>query len=273
MGNFVVTGYKGFIGSNLVSSLLAFEHNVTGIDWGDISSKGLASRTPNNLDMIDAVFHVGANSNTLEKDPSVLLEQNVKSTFLLAQECQRLGVPFIYSSSAAIYGSQGHQPSNLYGWSKLLGEQLTSLVPGVSLRYFNVYGPGEGRKGAMSSFAYQAWGENAVGQKVQLFPGNPRRDFIHVDDIVSANLHALENYEHLRGHWYDIGTGMPSSFEQVLSTLEIPFEYANQSKIPPGYQFFTQAQEKNMPSGWRAKISLNEGLVQYKMFLEKEKQQ
>ena len=64
-------------------------------------------------------------------------------------------MPIIYSSSAANYGSDGKLPSNLYAWSKYTAECYVNSNGGISLRYFNVYGPKEQHKGKMSSVIYQ----------------------------------------------------------------------------------------------------------------------
>ena len=82
----------------------------------------------------------------------------------------------------------------------------------MSLRYFNVYGPGEEHKGKMSSVAYQAFGKS----EFKLFPTKPTRDFVYVNDVVSANLEAVG----AMGGVYDVGTGTSRSFEDVLNLIQ-----------------------------------------------------
>ena len=176
----------------------------------------------------------------------------------------------IYSSSAAAYGTEGKYPSNLYGWSKYVAEDYVCKSGGVALRYFNVYGPGEEKKGKMASFLFQACSSIKSGGEVSLFPGKPTRDFVYIDDVASANLYAFENYSRLVGHFYDVGTGESRSFEDVLTLASIGYSYLDEDKIPQGYQFFTRSRTEKWMQGWNPAYPLERGVSEYLNYLNHE---
>ena len=263
MKKIIVTGTKGFIGSNLKSSLLG-KYEILEInedvfknpDWREEVSKHFW------LD-IEAVFHVGACSNTLEQDVNYIMLVNYEFTKHLMSLCKTKGVPMIYSSSAANYGERGENPSNLYGWSKYTAEDYVISNGGIALRYFNVYGPGEENKGSMASVAFQMTQNYKEGKEIKLFPKKPKRDFVYIKDIISANLYAFENFNSLSGKYYEVGSGESRTFEDVLNILGIPFEYHSPNDIPKGYQFYTQSLKTKWMKGWKSEWNLERGLKDY----------
>jgi ADP-L-glycero-D-manno-heptose 6-epimerase len=250
---YVVTGAAGFVGSNLVRALnRRGEHRVVAVDnltRGDKfrnlapcvvadyfdKSEFLAAISGDSLDLpIAAVFHQGACSDTVESDGRYMMQNNYRYTVTLLDWCQEHDVPLIYASSAAVYGSgprfQEHpsceRPLNVYGYSKLAFDQHLRLrrddltAPVVGLRYFNVYGPGEAHKGRMASVAFHLFHQLRSNGRVRLFKGGDgygdgeqRRDFVHVDDVVRANLHFLDHPE-VTGI-YNVGTGIARPFNDV----------------------------------------------------------
>ena len=176
-------------------------------------------------------------------------------------------VPIIYSSSAANYGINNEHPSNLYGWSKYVSEDFVNSKNGVSLRYFNVYGPGEEHKGPMSSVAYQSYVKSKNNIEVSLFPKKPKRDFVYVKDIISANIFAMNNNENLKGRYYEVGSGNARTFEDVLNLMSIKFNYLDSNSIPTGYQFFTESNFRKWMPGWKPNWSLEKGIEEYKKIL------
>jgi len=139
---------------------------------------------------------------------------------------------------------------------------------GVSLRYFNVYGPGENHKGEMASFVYQAWKGWQQGHTPMLFPLNPKRDFVHVDDVIMANIAALDSFSELAGYYFEVGTGQARSFEDCLSIFDIPWSYTDEEKIPSGYQFHTQAMPSRFLPNWKPMHNLESGLRSYLLHLK-----
>jgi ADP-L-glycero-D-manno-heptose 6-epimerase len=130
-----------------------------------------------------------------------------------------------------------------------------------------VYGPGEENKGRMASVAYQMWQKKKSGENISLFPLKPSRDFVYVQDVVSANIFAYENYYDLIGKWYEVGSGESRTFEDVLNILGIDFGYHSEELIPQGYQFFTKSQPSRWMEGWLPDFNLEKGLKEYKNYL------
>lgn len=154
MKKIIITGTKGFIGSNLKKELenkfeiIEINEDVfKNTSWKDEVSKHFW------LD-ITAVFHVGACSDTLETDVNYMMLLNYEFTKHLTILCKSKNIPIIYSSSTN-YGTNNEHPSNLYGWSKYVAEDYITSNGGIGLRYFNVYGPGEQNKGKMASVSFK----------------------------------------------------------------------------------------------------------------------
>lgn len=263
---FIVTGALGFVGKNLVEALRELESVVIPLDRE--SSEWSQAQIADSLSEVSCVFHVGADSNTLQSDISTLFVPNYLSSSLWSSECKRQGVPLIFSSSASVYGSNGSHPSNAYGWSKYVAEEFLVSQGAAALRYFNVYGPGESHKGSMASFAFQAFENDRKGNAVKLFPGRPSRDFVHVEDVVEANLTAFTQFLDCSGSTFDIGTGNSMTFERVLGILQIPFTYNLESAIPSGYQFFTRADVSKFLPGWKPRITPEIGFEAYRRYME-----
>ena len=251
-----VTGAAGFIGSNIVKGL-----NARGIDdiiavddltQGDKFRNLADLRIADYVDAddfyelfaegafgkVEAVFHEGACSDTMEPDGKYMMDNNYALSCDLYQSCQAQGTRLLYASSAATYGGSDtflespefEHPLNVYGYSKLLFDQrlrreigakfekATSQVAGF--RYFNVYGPREQHKGRMASVAFHQFNQFRADGKVKLFgeyggysPGAQMRDFVFIDDVVAVNLWFLDHPE-ARGI-FNLGTGQAQPFNDV----------------------------------------------------------
>jgi len=254
----IVTGAAGFIGSRLVAALnrqgigdiLAVDNlekadkfrNLVGCEIEDYLDKRefLVRLEAGQFDGdVDAVLHQGACSDTMASDGRYVMDNNYSYSRALLDWCQEEEVPFLYASSAAVYGAgkngfgvarECEAPLNVYGYSKFLFDQLVRRrLQGrsaqiVGLRYFNVYGPNEAHKGRMASVAFHAFHQFKAEGKVMLFVGSggyadgeQRRDFIHVDDVVAVNLHFLE-FGEMSGIW-NCGTGRAQSFNEVAAAV------------------------------------------------------
>lgn len=229
----IVTGAGGFIGSVMVGYLNKLGKNdIVAVDdlphpqqYKNLVNKefSLISTTEVEILMstppqqIEAVIHLGAISDTLANDWSKVYKQNVLSTRQWANFCRSNGIPFVFASSAAVYGN-GNGPLNQYAFSKSLSE--LELSPATAcLRFFNVYGPNEYHKGRMASTIYHWYNQSAEGN-IKLFKGsdNYRRDFIYVEDVCAACYWMAKNF---RPGVYDLGTGIPTSFETVAQLVRI----------------------------------------------------
>jgi len=220
----LVTGYKGFIGQNMVKYLEAKNIEVVGYEWDG---------APYSLHNIDAVIHLGAISDTTYSDTRQLLKQNYYFTVKLINDCEDYGIPLQIASSASVYGPTNTTfkendipaPKNHYAWSKLLVEEFVQskyehrVVPVQVFRYFNVYGPGEDHKGDQAS-PYHKFTQQAIKDKhIKIFEGseNFKRDFIHVDDVLQYHFRFLKVPE---VGIFNIGTGKTQSFEEVAYSVE-----------------------------------------------------
>lgn len=267
----LVTGTQGFIGSNLLKKLVN-NYNVMEINEDFFEKKNWIELLTYELDKYNpnVVFHVGACSNTLEKNVNYIMKVNFEFSKKISDWCSKKNVKLIYSSSAANYGDNNYFPSNLYAWSKYVAESYINLNGGLSLRYFNVYGPGEEKKGKMSSFIYQSLLSKTENKKrISIFPKKPMRDFVYIDDVVDANIHAMQNYDKLKGKYYEVGSGQSSSFEDILKIINLEFDYMLESEIPDGYQFYTCSNKKKWMSDWSPKYNLSNGIKKYINIIKK----
>ena len=285
----LVTGGAGFIGSALVAAL-----NARGIDdilIVDILGRDQRWKNLRKLRFVDymeaddfsevvsdeqiewdieAIFHLGACSDTTETDCSYLVKNNYEFSKLLAGWALELGTRFIYASSAATYGD-GEQgfvdnearidrlvPLNMYGYSKQMFDlwcrRKGLLDRFVGLKYFNVYGPNEYHKAQMRSFVLKAFEQINEKGRVQLFKshrpdygdGQQVRDFIYVKDAVEITLFFLDNPD--IGGLFNIGTGNARSWDDLAKAVfaamgkEPAIDYVDMPEtLRDKYQYFTQA--------------------------------
>ena len=253
----LLTGYKGFVGNALHNKLKDI-YDVTvcleACDMHELNDELIKS--------VDVVFHVGAIADTSLQDEGEMLIYNYSFSVELFKLCQKYGKKVIYSSSAACYGDGDGKPKNIYGWSKLIAEEfgMAHCDEFVALRYFNVYGPGECHKGKMASVAHQAYKKG----KFRIFQKKPKRDFVYIEDIVNANLHAVDAPKGV----YEVGSGEARTFEDVLDLMEVHYMYHHERYIPKWYQFYTKSDESKWMPGWKPKYNIEKGLKEYKIYLD-----
>ena len=256
----LLTGFKGFIGGNLLKQLRG---DVVKIEKDFLDNDNWKDLLYSYVESVDIIFHIGAISDTSLQDLTEMLKYNYvfsKELFDLAQKHKK---KVVYSSSAACYGSEDGIPNNIYGWSKLLAEDYGMAVCDnfVSLRYFNVYGPGENHKGKMSSVALQFWN----GEIDKLFLNKPERDFVYIDDVVDANLHAIYSPKGV----YEVGSGEARTFEDVLDNMELSYSYHSEDKIPEWYQFYTKSDKSKWLPNWKPRYKLEDGIKKYLDYITK----
>ena len=306
----VVTGGAGFIGSNLVHELnetgqsdILVVDNLTAAekfrnlvraritDYQDKEDFAKALRGSSAwLDQIEVVLHQGACSSTMESDGRYMLRNNYQYSKELLEFCLERKIPFIYASSAAVYGAGSpfreepgtENPLNVYGYSKALFDSLVlRLLPGaasqvVGLRYFNVYGPREAHKGAMASIVLQLDDQLSRGDKVRLFgptrgyeAGEQRRDFIFVKDVVRVALWFWSNPD--KSGIFNCGTGSSRTFNEVASQVIRTRGHGEIEYIPfpdslrGHYQSYTEADVTQLREcGYSPEfVPLEEGIREY----------
>lgn len=260
----------------------------------------LLEQLERHAECIEAVIHMGAISSTTEQDGDLIMRSNFTLSRDIWDWCSLRNVRMIYASSAATYGdgSQGFndaddleslnslRPLNAYGYSKYLFDQYAVRQCGrnqaprqwAGLKFFNVYGPNEGHKGAMKSVVAQIWPMVQAGETVNLFKshhpdyadGGQLRDFVFVDDVADIIVWLLANV-HVIGV-FNAGSGVARSFEDLAKAT-----FAAAGKAPSiayvdmpeilreRYQYFTEAKMDRLRAlGFDAPLtSLEEGVRRY----------
>lgn len=293
----IVTGVAGFIGSKIASRLIADGFTVIGVD--DLSS-GSLNNIPNEVDFIninlaekekfrflpqycDFIFHLaGQSSGEISFDnPKSDLEKNVVTTLNLIEYGIESGAEkFLYASSMAVYGScidrsASEQdfclPLSCYGVGKLASENYLRIfsrkISSISLRMFNVYGPGQDltnlRQGMVSIYTAQALGSGRVLVKGSL---DRYRDFIHVDDVVEAWVRAGFCSREVTGA-INVGTGVRTSVGELLEKIcnFLPGTTYECEGYTAGDQYgvYANAYRLETELGYTPQIKLSEGLEDF----------
>ena len=251
----VVTCGAGFIGSNIVKALnkqgrtdiVVVDDLTDGTKYVNLADCHIADYLDKDLFIqqvragtlnhkVSAVFHEGACSDTTEWNGRFMLENNFEYSKTLFHHCQQQRIPFIYASSAAVYGGsdafvespEHEKPLNVYGYSKLLFDQYVRRFESlhgfpsqvVGLSDVNVYVPREQHKGKMASVAFHLNTQILGGHNPKLFGANgpyaagmQSRDFVFVGDVVSVNLWFLANPQ--ASGIFNLGTGRAEPFKAV----------------------------------------------------------
>jgi len=287
----IVTGGAGFIGSNLARMLIEHDgsdvlivddlsdghkfSNIADLTIVDYIDKddflGLLKADSSFAANIQSILHQGACSATTEWDGRYMMRNNFSYSKEVLHYCLRRDIPFIYASSAAVYGASqdfseipdNELPLNVYGYSKLLFDQyvrrlkLTDKQQVVGLRYFNVYGPREQHKGSMASVAFHFNNQLIESGELRLFEGSAGfddgeqlRDFVYVDDVCAVNIWMLQHSQ-VSGV-FNVGSGQPQSFNDVANAVidwhgkgsirYIPFP----KELKNAYQSYTRADLGNL---------------------------
>ncbi len=305
----IVTGGAGFIGSNLVKALndkgltdvLVVDDLTDGIKFRNLLDcqvidyldkddfLQMVKQEKDFTEKIEAIFHQGACSETTEWDGRYMMENNYAYSKELLHYCLNLKIPFIYASSAAVYGTgenfeevrENEAPVNVYGYSKYLFDEYARrfmIEPEsqvVGLRYFNVYGPREQHKGSMASVAWHLNQQIQTSGKVKLFAGSggyangdQRRDFIHVEDVIKVNLWMLEN---AASGIVNVGTGASRPFNDIAKAIvswhgKGEIEYIEfPEHLKGSYQSYTEADINSLRQmGFKDDfLSVEDGVKQY----------
>ena len=273
----LVTGGLGFIGWNLVKKLLDEKYRVLILDaqsatgtkfesdylknerltivQGDMLDSTLCDEL---ISKVDGVFHLAASNSVSEslKYPDKYLKDNVIGTLNLLEACRKNGIEFfIFSSSCAVYGEQEKMPisetATLYPKSPYaVGKQMSEclcklysdvfLIPAVSLRYFNVFGPGQSDESEYSGVIAKFIKKIKNRESLTIYgDGSQTRDFVYVDNVVNANVNVSLEIDRVSGKVINLGTGVSVSIKELAEQLlgvfgvdvDIVYEESRQGEI------------------------------------------
>lgn len=300
--NILVTGGAGFIGSKIAASLLADGHQITVVDNLKTGRHGgvvkgarfveIGAESPELPTLLgdlrfDAVVHAGGQSSGEigEKRPLDDIQWNVVSTLNLLTLAEAHGIKrFLYASSMGVYGlvkpgeplreEDGGQPISIYGAGKQASETYLSVfakrgITTISLRMFNVYGPGQNMdnqlQGMLSIYLSQLLRTGKVAVRGSL---DRIRDFVYIDDVVGAWKCALTSDRPSAGfHPYNVASGVGMSVREALAVLKDirgDFEVEVQAGTPQDQMSVVADVSKIREElGWTPKTDLRTGLSEF----------
>lgn len=296
MSKLIVTGGAGFIGSHLTDKLIALGHEVAVVDNLMLGKKEFVNKKAkfHKVDIRDgkklkkifagaeAVFHFAADPRlqVSVEDPATTHEINVTGTLnvLLAAKANNLK-KVIFSSSCAVYGDQSvlpikesaaTKPMSPYGLHKLMGEEYCRLFSSlynlstVCLRYFNVFGPRKLATGSYPMVIPVFLDQRKKGQKLTVVgDGTNTRDYVHVSDVVEANIAAWNQNKVTDGSPINIGSGRQTSVNEIAALIG-----GETVSVPPrlGEMRFIEADISLAKSvlGWSPKVKIETGVAELK---------
>jgi UDP-glucose 4-epimerase len=289
MARCLVTGHKGYIGSRLYKRLEELGHKVQGIDLLDEEWRGQAGYGKDIITMLaegndglfhphwfnfkpEYVFHMACwpRVGYSVENPVKTARNNILAGSVTLNFARKVGAKrVIYSSSSSVVGN-GNGPASPYALQKYTTELECRMYPElygmdtVSLRYFNVYSHDQQASGPYAT-AVCNW-MKAVRGNVNPFitgDGEQRRDMINVEDVVAANIFAMEHEESFNGQHFDVGTGQNISLNEIKELVlkchpGVIFDYVAPR---PGDVLLTRgATEPLKKLGWTASIGIEEGI-------------
>lgn len=276
----LVTGHRGYIGSRLFAALQAAGHEVIGIDVADGHDINvcLFEQHPDfqNSEWFkfrpEYIFHLACIPRvaySVEQPVTTMLNNVLAGSNVLNFAKKVEAKRVIYSSSSSIVGN-GDGPTNPYGLQKMTTEIETKLysqlygIDTVALRYFNVYSEDQKASGPYAT-AICNWMQFIRDGRTPFITGDgeQRRDMLHVDDAISANIFAMEYDGKFDGQHYDCGTGSNISLNEVKDIVQshfpkVDFRYVGER---PGDVLLTKAKSEDLKKiGWQTKINISEGI-------------
>lgn len=296
MQKVVVTGGAGFVGSHLTRALLERGYEVHVIDnysAGKREDRMCQDATYHQVDIrnTDAlppifegaayVFHAAAQPRVPYsiEHPQETNDNNITGTLNVLVAAKDAKVKkVVYSASSSAYGDQdamplvetmSAKPKSPYGLQKYVGELYARVfnevygLPTVSLRYFNVYGPGADPNGAYALVIGKFILQRTKGESMTITgDGTQTRDFTHVRDIVAANILAAESDNVGKGEVINIGAGKNASINRVAELIGGPVERV-EARLEPHDTLANNAKAREL-IGWQPTVSLEEGIAELK---------
>ncbi len=297
MKNALVTGGAGFIGSHLCEGLLARGYQVRVLDsliygnraWvpaaaefieGDIRDREDCRRAVTGMDL---VFHCAAMSRSgpSQEQIDVCTGANITGTQNMLLAARDAGIKrFIYSGSSTYYGNRTppHRESdppdllNIYGLTKQVGEQYCLMfdkdfdLHTVVLRYFNVYGHRQPETGAYALVLGIFLRCAAEGKTLEIHGGGAqRRDFVHVRDVVAANIVACES--DVRSEVFNVGSGTNISVKELADMIS-PDQKNTEARQGDSLATLADISKIQAALGWTPKVSFADGLEELKALIK-----
>ena len=277
----LVTGGLGFVGSNLVDTLVDMGHNVTVID--NLSSESsresftnkraryfiddirdMKEKAPEHVGQFDVIYHLAgmARIQPSFKDPVEYIDVNIVGTAKVCQLAKSMGARLVYASSSSINNGEYKTP---YTFSKWGGEEVIKTwkecygINAAICRFYNVYGPREPRTGTYATVVQKFIRQYLEGQRLTIVgDGEQRRDFTHVDDIVNGLITVGELDFVEKNNLYHLGRGVNYSINELVAM----FGDAQIKKVPlrkgEGRVTLADYEETFDRLGWRAEHNLQD---------------
>tara|TARA_A100001515_G_scaffold23433_1_gene18069 strand:- start:50327 stop:51208 length:882 start_codon:yes stop_codon:yes gene_type:complete len=282
MAKCLVTGHKGYIGTKLFNKLKKDGHEVLGIDLKSKESMDILYYLKEDSDgkfhplfwnfQPEYIFHMACFPRvgfSIENPVSTMKNNVLIGSYVLnfARKCPSVK-RLIYSSSSSVVGN-GEGPTSPYALHKYTTEVECKIysriynLDTVSLRYFNVYSEDQKTNGAYAT-AVSNWMHHIKTNRKPFITGTgeQRRDMIHVDDVISANIFCMNRKQNFHGHHFDVGTGKNISLNEIKNIVQkyhnVEFNYIESR---PGDVQFTKADISKLKEiGWSAKTSICDGI-------------
>jgi len=295
MQKVIVTGGAGFIGSHLVDKLV--EQGIEVIVFDNLSTGNIDNLNPkakfveqvdlcslrtynkSDFDGVDTIFHLAASTSVQESinQPLIYNRNNINSVLNILTAASSIDSVkrVVFSSSSSVYGdaktptSENHplNPLSPYALNKLMGEQYCKLFSSiynldtVCLRYFNVYGDRMNNDGY--KLVFPIFKEQMLNDKPLTInnDGEQRRDFIHVDDVVNANILVAKHESNFNGDIYNVGSGTNYSVNEIADMFGGEKQYGN--KVIEPFETLADIAKIDLDLNWRPKGKLNEWIKNY----------
>jgi UDP-glucose 4-epimerase len=275
----LVTGGAGFVGTNLIKQLLKEGHQVISVDNYHTGLK--SNHQPGaqyvefdirNIDdysswgEIDIVYHLAAIARIQPsfKEPYDYFTTNANATFKIAKYCSEKNIPLVFAGSSSHWSGKFKNP---YTFSKDVSEEIIQLfqkhygLKASIARFYNVYGPHHLKEGGYCTVIGK-WEKCIEEQKPLTIygNGNKRRDFTHIDDIVSALI--LINEKQAWGHMFELGRGKNYSIKEIASMFQTDIIYEADKPGEADITLCTDAVAKEV-LGWEAKLDISDYINNY----------
>ena len=290
----LITGGAGFIGSSLGKKLKSLNHDVYLLDLPSKFKKNLESpcksiqadvshyvTLQNSVPHVDVIFHFAAQTSGAisQEQPELDVDTNIRGTLNICRLARELKVrKIIFSSSMAVYGegdkpfseTSPYNPKSVYGCSKVAAETFIKSFSQFGFdytifRFFNVYGPGQDMKNLRQGMASIFMAQALMGKEILVTGSLKRfRDFIYIDDVVSALCMAIKGMNH---ETYNVGSGIKTTVDELIPTIigsineDLSTYTIRNIGSHDGDPFGTVSDCSKLRSlGWKPKVSLSDGL-------------